>query len=156
MEEIGQEEVETAMHNMTKRQGDRADEVRLEIIEMAGEVGVKWTGRLLNVCMQERRIPKECMENEPDSADMEEEMGCARIRKVQGHHTTEPSTETVGEGFRRKDLEKSRRLLRGRTAMVQEGERSSRRDVRPETDGREGIGDTGQYGSGVRRPEESV
>ena len=35
------------------------DEVRLEMLEMAGEVGVKWTGRLLNVCMQEGRIPKE-------------------------------------------------------------------------------------------------
>ena len=26
---------------------------------MSGEVGVTWTGRLLNVCMQEGRIPKE-------------------------------------------------------------------------------------------------
>ena len=32
-----------------------ADEVRLEILEMAGEVGVKWIRRLL----QEGRIPKE-------------------------------------------------------------------------------------------------
>ena len=29
------------------------------MLEMAGDVGVKWTGRLLNVCMQEGRIPKE-------------------------------------------------------------------------------------------------
>ena len=27
---------------------------------------------------------------------------------VQGHHTTQPSTGTVREGFRRKDQEKSR------------------------------------------------
>ena len=33
--------------------------MRLEMLEMAGEVGVKWTGRLLNVCMQEGKIPKE-------------------------------------------------------------------------------------------------
>ena len=33
------------------------------------------------------------------NADMEEEMGCACPRKVQGHHTTQPSTETVGEGL---------------------------------------------------------
>ena len=33
--------------------------MRLEMLEMAGEVGVKWTGRLPNVCMQEGRIPKE-------------------------------------------------------------------------------------------------
>ena len=26
---------------------------------MSGEVGGTWTGRLLNVCMQEGRIPKE-------------------------------------------------------------------------------------------------
>ena len=58
MDEIGQEEVETAMHKMkTARHG--ADEVRLEMMEMAGEVGVKCTERLLNVCMQEGRIPKE-------------------------------------------------------------------------------------------------
>ena len=33
--------------------------------------------------------------------------------------------------------------------------RNSRRDVRPATDGKEETGDTGQYGSGVRRPGES-
>ncbi len=55
MEEIRQE-VETAMHKMKK--GKATDEVRLDMMEMAGEVGVKWTGRLLNVCMQ-GRIPKE-------------------------------------------------------------------------------------------------
>ena len=37
----------------------------------------------------------------------------------------------------------------GETAMIQEGERHSRRDVRPETDGREETGGTGQFGSGV-------
>ena len=31
----------------------------LEMMEMAGEVGVKWTGRPLNVCMHDGRIPKE-------------------------------------------------------------------------------------------------
>ena len=59
VEEIGEEEVETAMHKMKKCKATGADEVRLEMMEMAGEVGVKWTGRLLNVCMQEGRIPKE-------------------------------------------------------------------------------------------------
>ena len=50
----------------------------------------------------------EGVEDWPDSADMEEDRGCAYHRKVQGHHTTQPRTETVGEGFRRKDQEKSR------------------------------------------------
>ena len=47
------------MHKMKKRKATDADEVRLEMLEMAGEVGVKWTGRLLNVCMQEGRMLKE-------------------------------------------------------------------------------------------------
>ena len=59
VEEIRQEEVETAMHKMKKGKATGTDEVRLEMLEMAGDVGVKWTGRLLNVCMQEGRIPKE-------------------------------------------------------------------------------------------------
>ena len=60
MEEIGQKEVETAMHMMKKGKAIGADEVRLEMLEMAGEMGIKWTGRLLNVCMQEGRMRKEC------------------------------------------------------------------------------------------------
>ena len=35
------------------------------------------------------------------------------------------------------------------------GEEPQTGDVRPETDGREETGGTGQYGSGVRRPRES-
>ena len=34
--------------------------------------------------------------------------------------------------------------------------RNSRRDVRPETDGREEAGGRAQCGSGVRRPEKSL
>ena len=74
---------------------------------------------------------------------------------IQGHHTSQSSIETVGKGFRRKDQEKSRRRPWGRTTRVQEGERNSRRDLRPEIDSREETGGTGQYGSGVRRHRES-
>ena len=44
----------------------------------------------------------------------------------------------------------------GRTAMVQEGERNSTRDVRPETYGREETGVIEQYGSEVHRFGESL
>ena len=44
---------------MKRAKATGADEVRLETLEMAGEVGVKWTGSLLNVCMQEGRISTE-------------------------------------------------------------------------------------------------
>ena len=47
------------MHTMKKGNAIAADVVRPVMLEMTGEVGVTWTGRLLNVCMQEGRIPKE-------------------------------------------------------------------------------------------------
>ena len=75
---------------------------------MAGEVGVKWTGRPLNVCMQEGRIPKEWRMG----LIVPTWKGKGEVHdpgKVQEHHTTQPSTETVGEGSRHKDQEKSRR-----------------------------------------------
>ncbi len=50
--------------------------MRLEMLEMAGEVGVKWTGRLPYMCIQEGRIPKEWRMG-LNSADMEEERGRA-------------------------------------------------------------------------------
>ena len=34
---------------------------------------------------------------------------CITKESIQGHHTTQASTETAGEGLRRKDQEKSRR-----------------------------------------------
>ena len=49
-----------------------------------------------------------------------------------------------------------RKVTSGRTARVQEGERNSRWDVRPETYDRQYTGDTGQYGSVVRRFGESL
>ena len=44
VEEIGHEEVETALHKMKKGKATGTDGVRLEMMEMAGEMGVKWTG----------------------------------------------------------------------------------------------------------------
>ena len=61
VEEIGQEESGNSNAQDEKGKATEADEVRLSLamLEMSGEVGVKWTGRLLNLCMQEARIPKE-------------------------------------------------------------------------------------------------
>ena len=47
----------------------------------------------------------EGVEDGPDSVDT----GMCMTQERQGHHMTQPSTETVGERFRRKDQEKSRR-----------------------------------------------
>ena len=131
------------MHKMKKaRRQEHADEVRLKMLEMAGEVGVKWTGRLLNVCMQDGRIPKKwrmglivpIWKRKGDVHDPGKYRGITLLSQV---------------------LKLLERVLDARTARVREGERNSRRDVRPGTDGREETGGTGQYGSGVRRPGKS-
>ena len=72
MEEIGQEEVETAMHKMKKGTATGTDEVRLDMLEMAGEVDRKATE-----CVYAGVKDTERVEDWPDGADMEEESGCA-------------------------------------------------------------------------------
>ena len=128
-----------------------ADEVRLDMLEMAGEVGVKWIGRLLNVCMQEGRVPKEWMmglivpiwKRKGDVHDPGKYSGITLLSQVL------KLLERVLDAMIRKRVECD---IGGRTARVQEGERNICRDVRPDTDGREETGGTGLYGPGVRRP----
>ena len=108
VEEIGQEDVETAMHTMKQGKATGADEVRLDIMEMAGEVGVKWKGRLLNLFMHEGRTPKEWRMDlivpiRKRKRGMHDPGKCRDITLLS------KSTETAGERFRRKDQEKNRR-----------------------------------------------
>ena len=128
--------------------------MRLDVMEMTGEVGVKWTGRLLNVCMQEGRIPKEWMmglivpiwKRKGDVHDPGKYRGITLLSQVL------KLSESVLDA-------RIRRRVEGDFGEEQQafgkGERNSRRDVRPETDGRQETGCTGQYGSGVRRLRES-
>ena len=88
------------------------------------------TGMLLDVCMQEGRIPNELR------------MGLI-----------------VPKWKRKGDMHDPGKY-RGITLLIQvlkllERVHDSRRDVRPETDGREDTGSTGLYGSVVRRPRKS-
>ena len=128
--------------------------MRLEMLEMAGELGVKWTGRLLNVCMQEGRISKEwrmgltvpIWKRKGDVHDPGKYRGITLLIQVL------KLLERVLDARIRRRVEGD---FGGRTAKRQEGERNSRRDVRPAIDNREDTGCSGQYGSGVRRPRES-
>ena len=80
--------------------------MRLVMMEMAGEFGVKWTERLLNVCMQEGRIPKawrmglivSIWKRKGDVHDQ----GKCRVITLLSH------VLKLLEGFRRKDREKGR------------------------------------------------
>ena len=82
------------------------------MMEMAGEVGVEWTGRLLNMCMQEGMIPKEW-----------------RMDLIV------PIWKRKGDVH---DPRKYRGItLEGDFGEEQQGEMNSRRDVHHEIDGRE-------------------
>ena len=112
------------------------------------------TGRLLNVCMQEGRIPKEwrmglivpIWKRTGDVHNPGKYRGITLLSQVL------KLLERVLDA-------RIRRRVEGDFGEEQQGfmkgERNSRRDVRPETDGREETGGTGQYGSGVRLPGES-
>ena len=61
------------IHKMKKARQQGADEVRLEMLEMTGEVGITWaTERVYAGGKDAERV-----EDGLDSADMEEERGCA-------------------------------------------------------------------------------
>ena len=120
-----------------------ANEVRLATLEIAGELGVKWTGSLLNVCMEEGRISTEwrmCLivptwKRKEDVHDPGKYSGITLLSQV---------LKLLERGL---DARIGRRVeydFGGRPARFQEGERNSRRDVRPETYGREETGGTGQ------------
>ena len=154
MEEIGREEVETAMHKMKKGKATGADEVWLKMLEMAGDVGVKWTGRLLNVCMQEGRIPKEWMmglivpiwKRKGDVHDPGKYRGITLLSQVL------KLLERVLDA-------RIRRRVEGDFGEEQQGFRKGRGTadgmyvLRQMVEKR--LEGTGQYGSGVRRPRES-
>ena len=98
VEEIGEEELETAMRKI-KKQGDRGR------WSAARDVGDDWRGGSQVDRNATERVyaggkDTERVEDGPDSADMEEEGGCAWHRKVPLHHTTtQPSIENCWRGF---------------------------------------------------------
>ena len=57
--EITDTEMMAAMQKMKKGKATGLDEIRVEMLELAGDVGVNWTRRLLNSCLTEVKIPVE-------------------------------------------------------------------------------------------------
>ena len=47
------------MKKMKKGKATGLDEIRVEMLDLAGDVGVNWTRKLLNSCLTEGRIPVE-------------------------------------------------------------------------------------------------
>ena len=57
--EITDTEIRAAMKKMKKGKATGLDEILVEMLDLAGDVGVNWTRRLLNSCLTERKIPVE-------------------------------------------------------------------------------------------------
>ena len=53
--------MQMALKGMNKGRAPGIDKVCTEMIIAAGEVGVSWTKRMLNVCMSEASIPEDWM-----------------------------------------------------------------------------------------------
>ena len=59
MVEITDTEMMAAMKKMKKVKATGLDEIRVEMLDLAGDVGVNWTRRLLTSCLTEGNIPEE-------------------------------------------------------------------------------------------------
>ena len=57
--EITDTEMMAAMKKMKNGKATGLDEIRVEMLDLAGDVGVNWTRRLLNSCLTEGKVPVE-------------------------------------------------------------------------------------------------
>ena len=52
-------EMQTGTKGMKKGRAPGIDEMRVEMVMAAGEIGISWTKRLLNTCMRQGKVPEE-------------------------------------------------------------------------------------------------
>ena len=52
-------EVTRGLKGMKKGRAPGLDEMRAEMVDVAGEIGVRWTKRLLNTCMKQCKVPED-------------------------------------------------------------------------------------------------
>ena len=57
--EITDMEVTRGLKGMKKGRAPGLDEMRAVVVDVAGEIGVKWTKRLLNPCMKQCKVPED-------------------------------------------------------------------------------------------------
>ena len=57
--EITDMEVTSGLKGMKKVRAPGWDEMRAEMVDVAGEIGARWTKRLLNACMTQCKVPED-------------------------------------------------------------------------------------------------
>ena len=57
--EITDMEVTRELKGMTKGRALEWDELRAEMVDVTGEIGARWTKRLLNTCMKQCKVPED-------------------------------------------------------------------------------------------------
>ena len=55
--DITDTDMQTRMKGMKKGRAPVIDEVRVEIVMVAGDCGISWTKKLLNTCMRQGKVP---------------------------------------------------------------------------------------------------
>ena len=53
MEETG------GLKGMKKGRAPRCDEMRAEVVDVTGDIGARWTKRMLNTCMKQCKVPED-------------------------------------------------------------------------------------------------
>ena len=92
--EITDMEVTRGLKGMKKGKAPGWDEMRTEMVDVAGEIGARWTKRLLNTCMKQCKVPEDWRTNCPH---METERRCIRPMEVQRNNSAESYYETTRE-----------------------------------------------------------
>ena len=80
---------------MKKGRAPGLDEMRTEMVDVAGKIGVSWTKRLLNICMHQCKLSAGRLANRDNCPHMETEMRCTRPREVQRNNSAESYYETT-------------------------------------------------------------
>ena len=57
--EITDMEVTRRLKGMKKGRAPGLDEMRAEMVDVGGEIGVRWTKQLLNTCMKQCKVPED-------------------------------------------------------------------------------------------------
>ena len=93
--EITDMEVTSGLKGMKKGRAPGWDEMRADMVDVAGEIGARWAKRLLNACMRLQSAGR--LADRVNCPRMEKERRCTRSREVQRNSSSESYYEITRE-----------------------------------------------------------
>ena len=95
--EITDMEVTSGLKGVKNGRAPGWDEMRAEMVDVAGEIGAIWTKRLLNACMRQCKVPEDWRIGLIQCPHMEKERRCTRPREIQRNNSSESYYEFTRE-----------------------------------------------------------